>query len=127
MDGVYFEHTQKCYLRITVEASWEEARSKCQLSSNGDLASLSDSYWFLFNNYFDWNFPDYWVGGERVVDGDWRWSDGSKWKNVYWAKGQPNESEWHNAAMYIHNNHTYNIWYDGQKLEQKQFIRQYSL
>ena len=69
MDGVYFEHTQKCYLRITVEASWEEARSKCQLSSNGDLASLSDSYWFLFNNYFDWNFPDYWVGGERV-DGD---------------------------------------------------------
>lgn len=79
----------KCYLAVdTSNTNWSKARKNC-LKLQGDLASVPDQETKKFLTGLG-NKAEHWIGGQKNENGKWTWTDGTPWKNEFWAKGEPN-------------------------------------
>jgi hypothetical protein len=82
--------THHCYLFVTSEKTWEEAKKAC--SDVGlYLASITSPEEVALITPFN-NGDDRWLGGLNV-NGVWTWVNGEPWGGfAVWGPGQPNGS-----------------------------------
>ena len=83
----------KCYLAVgddpTISSiNWVNARIKCW-KLQGELASVPDQETKEFLTNLG-NKVEHWIGGQKNEAGNWTWTDGTPWRNEFWAKGEPN-------------------------------------
>ncbi|XP_057565343.1 C-type lectin domain family 17, member A [Hippopotamus amphibius kiboko] len=80
----------KCYYFSPSTKSWEEARKFCQENY---------SHLVIISNFAEQNFVAkahgsprvYWLGlNDRILEGDWRWLDGSPITLSFWDPEEPN-------------------------------------
>ncbi|XP_049638177.1 brevican core protein isoform X2 [Suncus etruscus] len=76
-----------CYKHFFTRRSWEEAESQCRLHG-AHLASIStpEEQDFINNRYRE----EQWIGlNDRIIEGDFLWSDGVPLLYENWNPGQP--------------------------------------
>ena len=99
-DGwTFYSRTQKCYRVFPIYLPWQAARDKCRELApdmKGDLASIPDQKTqnFISSLYYSFNYyrRGVWIGGMKKSDGQWGWSDGSRFSFKYWqgrSNGKP--------------------------------------
>ena len=75
-----FEHNN-------VSMKWREAEEFC-VSKGGHLASVaSNSHWQKLQSFIrSKGSPNVWLGGtDEANEGNWTWTDGSKWSVEHWV------------------------------------------
>ena len=96
----------------------------CQIAApydkEGDLASVGDHFTNTFLSTITSKYV--WIGGLRDENGDWNWSDGTRWRYNAWAPGQPNDANQNRIAF---NFETPGKWNDVDTNSEKSFICQY--
>ncbi|XP_055979631.1 brevican core protein [Sorex fumeus] len=76
-----------CYKHFSTRRSWEEAESQCR-QHGAHLASIStpEEQDFINNRYREYQ----WIGlNDRIIEGDFLWSDGVPLLYENWHPGQP--------------------------------------
>uniref|UniRef100_A0A3Q3LZU4 C-type lectin domain-containing protein n=1 Tax=Mastacembelus armatus TaxID=205130 RepID=A0A3Q3LZU4_9TELE len=86
-------------------AGWSKTGPRCfrffntpDTWSNAEVITLNTCCSLLSGFYLNqccvnYQFGDVqtaWIGGNDAVKGVWRWSDGSRFVNIAWATGEPN-------------------------------------
>ena len=98
-----------------MEMSWNEAEDFC-VSKGGHLASVASHCWRKLQAYIahhDLYDEPIWFGGrgrkeertDEAIDGEWTWTDGSKWSEEHWGQGRPLTSGWN--CLYSFNDEWY--------------------
>ena len=90
----FFAPNGRCYKHYSQNKTWHEAREYCRLSAptsvaegnseTGDLVSIPNraTNAFLTRLSKRWS----WIGARKKM-GQWKWSDGSRWRYESWANG----------------------------------------
>nr|XP_021324868.1 galactose-specific lectin nattectin-like [Danio rerio] len=84
-----------CYLLITLSMRrWADARSDC-LNQGGDLLSITEPFEQGYIQAVIQNIPtgvSLWMGAhDQVTEGGWTWTDGSPFRYINWAAGNPDD------------------------------------
>uniref|UniRef100_A0A3Q3MBQ8 C-type lectin domain-containing protein n=1 Tax=Mastacembelus armatus TaxID=205130 RepID=A0A3Q3MBQ8_9TELE len=96
----------RCFRFFNTPDTWSNAESAC-IALNANLASVrSKNEQSLIKSIVQSVSGDVqtaWIGGnDAVKEGVWRWSDGSRFVNIAWATGEPNNLETENCMeIYI--------------------------
>ncbi|XP_017161082.1 galactose-specific lectin nattectin-like [Poecilia reticulata] len=90
---------------MNVKMSWAAAERAC-LSLDGNLASIrsTNEYNFIRQLVLSSSKTNAssWIGGhDSAEEGNWLWSDGSKFLFHHWGKGQPNNANGNEDCMEI--------------------------
>ena len=84
------------YDYINVKLNWTAAEGYC-LSRGGHLASVSTTHdWLALQKFIaEGNFSqNIWIGGtDQKKEGEWAWSDGSKWSEEHWGPYDPKNND----------------------------------
>ena len=120
-----FGHTGRCYQYFPSRMEWNDAKQYCQTEApagkNGTLASVGDH---LTNNFLTTlTTKQVWIGGQQEENGDWGWTDDSRFRYNAWAPGQPNDVNQKHIAF---NFESAGGWNDENKASKKGFLCQYS-
>ena len=95
-DGWTFNDASfKCYKYVKKTTSWSEANRECQSMipvtqppalpiTRGHLASIRDEAENTFVAGLIEANSDAWLGGTKLRDGTWTWTDGAKWTFSNW-------------------------------------------
>lgn len=87
----FVEFRSACYGKTSDPMEWTMALAYCQGCFGGDLASVADKdeNQFLANTLL--GSDTVFLGGNDIFsEGDWEWTDGTKWGFTNWKKGEPN-------------------------------------
>uniref|UniRef100_H3CQ11 C-type lectin domain-containing protein n=1 Tax=Tetraodon nigroviridis TaxID=99883 RepID=H3CQ11_TETNG len=84
-----------CYLfNYLSMRTWAEARADCT-NQGGDLVSITDPFEQAFIQGVIQHSPtgiSLWMGGhDSVTEGGWEWMDGSPFRYIRWAAGNPDD------------------------------------
>jgi len=81
----------RCYKYVATKMTWPDAEKNC-LDLCGNLVSISDAAEQSFvRGVVKVNKNSVWIGGhDRVKEGFWLWSDGTKMTYTGWSGGEPN-------------------------------------
>jgi len=88
------EFENRCYRLFNSTKDWSSARAHCQ-SLHAELASIHSSTEqdFVYNMIKDLGRSYIWIGGnDHLVEGQYKWSDGTTWDYNGWYSGQPNSA-----------------------------------
>ncbi|XP_062340567.1 macrophage mannose receptor 1 [Osmerus eperlanus] len=82
-----------CYLfNFLSPRTWAEARADC-VNQGGDLLSITEPFEQAFIQAQVQLIPtgvSVWMGGhDSITEGGWEWSDGSPFRYIHWAAGNP--------------------------------------
>ena len=87
------DQSLKCFKYFPSQQYATTAEKDCQ-ALGGHLASIHslEEKKFIDKMVSD----DFWIGGVDVnKNGQWGWTDGSKWDYTYWMSNQPNGEEYY--------------------------------
>ncbi|XP_013886511.1 galactose-specific lectin nattectin [Austrofundulus limnaeus] len=102
------QRDKHCYLFVRGQVDWATAERAC-IAYGGNLASFHSraEYDFLRTVVYraTGSNPRTWVGAsDAVKDGNWLWSDGSRFSSVSWGAGEPNNAGGREDCMEINRN-----------------------
>uniref|UniRef100_A0A3P9NBV9 C-type lectin domain-containing protein n=1 Tax=Poecilia reticulata TaxID=8081 RepID=A0A3P9NBV9_POERE len=92
----------RCFHYVATKMSWGDAEKFC-LTSGANLASFH-TYNFIRQLVLSSSKTNAssWIGGhDSAEEGNWLWSDGSKFLFHHWGKGQPNNANGNEDCMEI--------------------------
>ena len=91
--------------------NWSDAEEFC-ISKGGHLASVASHFhWHRLQSFIEnlgLNTQSIWLGGtDEAEEGEWVWTDGSKWSEEYWNPTEPTNSSHQNCL-----DSWKSVWYD---------------
>ena len=94
-----------------MKMNWSAAEEFC-VSKGGHLASVASPFhWHKLQSFIADNFlyfESIWLGGTyEAREGEWAWTDGSKWSEEHWSPGWPSNTSDQNCL-----DSNYGEWYD---------------
>ncbi|XP_041634975.1 galactose-specific lectin nattectin-like [Cheilinus undulatus] len=92
--GGWSLYNNRCFLYVHATMTWAYAERNCQ-ARGGNLASVHSfsEYRFIQGMIYRRTngYPSTWLGGSDAQhEGVWLWSDGSRFSNINWCPGEPN-------------------------------------
>lgn len=106
--------TDHCYLRVTKNQNWPNARALCE-DLGGNLAAVSSSDERALVLAKGWGLDQHWIGGSDFAEeGTWVWSNGEAWTDSLtpgtppWAAGEPNNAESAEHCLHYTTNSNWN-------------------
>ena len=84
---------------MEAKISWKAANQRCKsvfpfgnqrLVTRPHLASIGNKEEEIFVNSLLGGTKNIWVGGKRLQDGTWIWTDGTEFSYTNWELGEPN-------------------------------------
>ncbi|MEQ2271043.1 hypothetical protein XENORESO_020587 [Xenotaenia resolanae] len=101
--GGWTFYNHHCYLYISAAYTWAQAENYC-VSQGGNLASVHSSTeydWlksFIYSRTY--SHPLIWIGGsDAQQEGNWFWSDGSRFSYKSWCSGMPRTNNGFNCIL----------------------------
>ncbi|XP_075995839.1 galactose-specific lectin nattectin-like [Genypterus blacodes] len=90
--GWYSLDSKRCFKVYGARWNFNRAEAYCRRLC-GDLVSIHNVHQYnrvlcRLAKYSSRRYT-YWIGGERLSNGKYGWTDGSKWNFSRWHKGQP--------------------------------------
>ncbi|XP_041841847.1 type-2 ice-structuring protein-like [Melanotaenia boesemani] len=84
----------RCFQFVPRSLTWSAAEENCK-SMNAHLVSVrsAEEYHHIQKMIADQthDYPTTWIGGtDSVKEGEWLWTDGSRFLFSYWCQGEPN-------------------------------------
>uniref|UniRef100_A0AAZ3SEE0 C-type lectin domain-containing protein n=1 Tax=Oncorhynchus tshawytscha TaxID=74940 RepID=A0AAZ3SEE0_ONCTS len=110
-----------CYFLSTVNKTWEESRMDC-IRREAHLVIINNREEQVFINGLNGANKQIWIGlTDTIVEGTWKWVDGTPLTTTYWGDGQPNswkETE-QDCGEFVHRSTDPGDWNDdGCSVEQ---------
>jgi cysteine-rich repeat protein len=95
--------TFHCYMAVTAEYSWDEARARCFLAGPGvDLfapSSEAERELILDEIPIPGDFTAWTCGNDGTVEGSYEWANGEMWTDPPWASGEPTGNNNQNCIL----------------------------
>ena len=114
---------------VSSAKDWNEARSHCQGTNGGDLASIPDMETNEVVLSLISDSGMYWIGGtDAASEGVWQWADGTPWSFTNWVSGQPNNGNHgsqHHLVIRGMAHEMHGQWLDVTETVNNYFICQY--
>ena len=91
-----WKHRGSCLYRAFKEQKTSQDAEKSCVSFNGHLASIHSAMeqQFIVDHVVRGISHNLWIGGsDRIVEGTWRWTDGTPMDYFNWDNGEPNDEK----------------------------------
>ncbi|KAE8279467.1 hypothetical protein D5F01_LYC23056 [Larimichthys crocea] len=102
------EFNGRCFLFVPADMTWAKAEKNCQ-SLGGNLASIHNilEYQEIQNLIKSATYENKrtWAGGsDAEEEGEWFWSDGTRFGYSNWCPGEPNNTQGQHCLQINHGN-----------------------
>ena len=136
----YNSKTFKCYKFVEKAGDWADAHNNCHAIAPKNtgplpvvrvgLVSIRDAEENIFVGRDIAKGRYILTGGNRLVDGTWIWTDGSKWDFTNWTIGNPNNwkggnGDIHENSVKLNYHHDIGGWNDGYYKNTNIYVCQY--